>query len=82
MPESFTIEFDYKGMPQKMECTLRVSAYTYQLLCTTENSEIVVEKDDEGNLRAIEANPFSGNGQKVNPGMIQAMMKELERILQ
>jgi len=81
MSESFILEFDYKGIPQKIDCTLRVSAYTYQFLCSTDKSEIIVEKDDEGNLRAMEADPFSKKPDKINPGLVQALMKELERIL-
>ena len=82
MPESFTLDFEYKGKPQKINCALRVSAYTYQFLCTAGNSEIIIEKDDEGKLRALEAEPFIRNAQKTDPALILAMMNELERILQ
>lgn len=82
MPEGFSLEFDYKGAVEKMDCTLRVSSYGYQILCSAENVTLIIERDDEGNLRAREADPFSKNTKKMSTGYIQAMMKELDRILQ
>jgi hypothetical protein len=82
MPESFTLNFLYQGVPQEIECTLRVSAFTYQFLFTTDGIEMIVERDDEGNLRAIEAAPFSNKNKKPDPAFIRAAMSELERILQ
>jgi len=82
MPETFTLNFVYKGIPQQIDCTLRVSAYTYQFLCTAGSAEIILEKDDEGNLRAREADPFSNKNQKPDPGLVSALLVEMERILQ
>jgi hypothetical protein len=81
MPESFTLSFLYKGIPQEIVCTLRVSKFKYQFLCTIGNIEMILEKDDEGNFRAIESDPFSNKNQKPDPSLIRAMMNELERIL-
>jgi hypothetical protein len=81
MPESFTLNFLYKGIPQQINCVLRVSAYTYQFLCELDKNELLVEKDDEGNLRVIKADPFSKNNTKTDPGLVKALLTEMERIL-
>jgi hypothetical protein len=80
MSEPFTLDILYKGVQHEVTCTLRVSAYTYQFICQTGNSQIILEKDDQGNLRAIEADPFSGNVHKTEPGLVRALMDEMERI--
>lgn len=81
MVESFTLNIFYKGVPRDILCTLRVSAYTYQILCTSGQTEIILEKDDEGNIRALEANPFSGTKQKTDPDLVKALVYEMQRIL-
>jgi hypothetical protein len=82
MSESYTLNVLYKGVPHEMNCTLRVSAYTYQFLCTAGNTQIILEKDDEGNWRAMEADPFAGNKNKPDPGLISALLEEIKTILQ
>jgi hypothetical protein len=81
MPESFTLNFLYKGVPHQINCVLRVSAYTYQFLCELDKNELVVEKDDEGNLRVIRTDPFSKNNIKTDPGLVRALLTEMKRIL-
>ena len=81
MEEAFTLELEYKGTTCLVPCTLRVSAYTYQLLCQLEETEIIVEKDDEGNLRAMEKDAFSVKNKKADPVLVRALIAEVERIL-
>jgi hypothetical protein len=40
-----------------------------------------VEKDDEGNLRVIKADPFAKNNTKMDPGLVKALLTEMERVL-
>jgi hypothetical protein len=82
MPEDFTLNFMYKDLPQEVHCTLRASAFTYQFLCTIDQTEMILEKDDEGNLRAIQADPFSGKNKKPDPALVKTVIEEMERILQ
>jgi hypothetical protein len=82
MSDSFTLNFLFKETPQKITCRLRSSAYTYQFLCIIGENELIVEKDDEGNLRALNADPFSHEKTKPDPGLVKAMITEMERILQ
>lgn len=81
MPEDFTFSFLYKGVPQEISCRLRVSAYTYQFLCTTGDTVLKLEKDDEGHIRALEEDPFSKKKGKTDPGLVKALIEEVERIL-
>jgi hypothetical protein len=81
MSESFTLSFLYKGIPQEIDCTLRVSRFKYQFLCSIDKSEMILEKDDEGNFRAMDSDPFSNKSQKPDPGLVRALMDELERVL-
>jgi hypothetical protein len=81
MSESFTLSFLYKGVPQDIDCTLRISRFKYQFLCTINNTEMIIEKDDEGNFRAMESDPFSNKNQKPDATLVKAVIDELERIL-
>jgi hypothetical protein len=82
MSDSFTLNFLFKETRQEISCRLRASAYTYQFLCTVGENELIVEKDDEGNLRALDAEPFSSGKTKPEPGLVRAIIAEMERILQ
>jgi hypothetical protein len=82
MPESFTLNFLFKEVPQEITCTLRASSYTYQFLCSIGEREMILEKDDEGNLRALDADPFSAKTPRADPGLVRALIAEMERILQ
>jgi hypothetical protein len=81
MSESFTLSFLYKGVPQEVDCTLRISRFKYQFLCTINNTEMILEKDDEENFRAMESDPFSNKSQKPDPALVKTVIDELERIL-
>ena len=81
MPEDFTVNFLYQGVPRKIHCTLRVSAYTYQFLCKIDNTEMILEKDDEGNFRAMEADPFTVKKKKPDPALVRTLIEEMEKIL-
>ena len=82
MSDWFTLNFVFKEEPQEVTCRLRQSTYTYQFLCTVGETELILEKDDEGKLRALEADPFSEKKTKPDPGLVRAMIAEMERILQ
>jgi hypothetical protein len=82
MSESFTLDIIYKGVPQKINCALRASTYTYRFLCQAGNTDIILEKDDEGQWRALEADPFSENKLKSDPGLVRAVLEEMKRIME
>ncbi len=81
MSEPFTIQYLYKGVTEEISCSLRVNTFTYQFLCTIDNVEIILEKDDEGRLRVLDADPFSRKNKMPDPIRVLAVKDELERIL-
>jgi hypothetical protein len=81
MSEDFTVNFLYKGVPREIRCTLRVSTYTYQFHCVIDNVEMILERDDEGNFRAREADPFRAKKKKPDPALIRTLIGEMEKIL-
>ena len=81
MADDFTVNFLYKGIPREIHCRLRVSTYTYQILCTVESTDMILERDDEGNFRAMDADPFSGKKKNTDPALINALIMEMEKIL-
>jgi hypothetical protein len=81
MSEAFTVSFMQHGVQLEVPCRLRVSAYTYQFLCQLGDSEIIIEKDDEGSLRAMETDPFSSKNKKPDPTLVKRLIEEMERIL-
>ena len=81
MSDSFILHYLYKGVAEEITCSLRVSRFTYQFLCTLDGADIIIEKDDEGNLRVMESEPFSGKSKKPDVQQIKAIIDELERIL-
>jgi hypothetical protein len=82
MSDTFTFNYLYKGVSEEVSCSLRVSRYTYQFLCTIDGSEIILEKDDEGRLRVLNSDPFSNKRKSPDPIRVLAVKVELERILQ
>ena len=81
MPEDFTVNFLYQGIPREIHCTLRVSTYTYQFLCLIDDTEMILEKDDEGNFRAMEADPFTVKKKKPDPALVRTLIGEMQKIL-
>lgn len=81
MEESFNIIVLYNGIEKELEGKLRISAYTHQFLFHIDDSEIVLERDDEGNFRAIQINTFPGTTKKIESSLVQALIKEMEIIM-
>ena len=46
-----------------------------------ENADMILERDDEGNFRAMDADPFSGKKKNTDPALIRALITEMEKIL-
>jgi hypothetical protein len=44
-------------------------------------SDLIIEKDDEGTLRVLEADPGNSKNSKPEPTLVKALIEEMERIL-
>jgi len=53
MAETFTLQVLYKNKERSFDAELRVTGYTYRIVVTVDNREIVFERDEERNYRAI-----------------------------
>jgi hypothetical protein len=82
MSGNFTLHFLYKGIPREIYCTLKANAYSYRILCKIDSKEIILEKDEEGNLRVLQADPFSGNDGKPDMALVKILIEEMEKVLQ
>ncbi len=78
MEESFNITVSHNGIEKELEGKLRISAYTHQFLFHFDDSEIVLERDDEGKFRAIQINTSPEKTKNIDTSLVQALIKEME----
>lgn len=80
MNEPFYITVLYKGKEINLPAQLELLGYTYRFHVTVEGEEILLEKDEEGDYRAI-----SRAGNKLNntidTTMLQAIISAIKKIL-
>ena len=81
MEESFTITVLHKGTEKELTGRLRISAYTHQFLFNIGDAEVILEKDDEGNFRAIIPAVISNAGPKPDPSLVRALIEEMEKAM-
>lgn len=81
MEELFTITVLHKGIEKELSGKLRISAFTHQFLFKIGDAEIMLEKDDEGNFRALVPAPFSETTWKIDSSLIQALIEEMEKVM-
>lgn len=79
MEEFFTIKLLHKGVETVLSGKLRISAYTHQFIFVIGESEIILEKDDEGSFRALTTAGFAGSAPKTDPSLVQALILEMEK---
>jgi hypothetical protein len=69
----------HNGIRKELTGLFRISAYTYQFLFKIEDTEIILEKDDEGKLRALVPSAGLKSGQEPTPSLIRVLMEEMEK---
>ena len=60
MQDDFSITIPYKGKDREFNVRVMVTGYTYKFFVVIDETEIIFEKDEEGNYRAMKAQPFEG----------------------
>ena len=76
--DEFSLDLEVRGKPVTVEGRLRQSTFTYQFLFDLEGTELIVEKDDQGELRAIA--PGIRDGQKApDQLLVKAILAEMEK---
>jgi len=53
MEETFTLSVDYGGKEINLPCRLQIQGYTHRFIARVNDTELSIEKDEEGNYRAI-----------------------------
>ena len=77
MAESFTLVVNYEGKEYQLDSELRVFGYTHKIAVNLLGGEILFEPDEERNYRAV-IPKSEGSTTKIDIGLIQAIIKELE----
>ena len=81
MDEPFTLTVPYKGEQHEFETELMVTGYTYKFRTMVNGTEVFFERDDAGEFRALSPNADAKQLQSLDPGLLQAIVQQLEIIL-
>lgn len=77
MPEPFLLTVQYKNEEKQFESELRVFGYTHKIAVNVNGVEVIFERDEEGNYRAILPDPDLKH-KNPDPHLIKAIAEELE----
>ena len=79
MEDSFTIPVVYQGKELELEAQLLRMGYTYKIkVFTGDGVEVIFEKDDEGNFRAVLP---AGTEEKIKNRMDIALLQQIAETL-
>ena len=76
MDETFTLVINYKGKEYQVEGELRIFGYIHKIAIKFEGQEILFERDEERNYRAVMPG-YDGSRAEIDIGLVQAITKEL-----
>lgn len=82
MEETFILTVVFKGRELEIPGTLRVSVYTHQFILTVSGIQLVIEKDDEQNLRAFLPAEELKKGSTIDSGLVALIVSELSKALE
>jgi hypothetical protein len=73
--EHFVIEIEHKGKPVAYEANLQITGFTHRILIFVEEVEVIFERDDQNEYRAIVAPTHMD---KVNVKLLAAIAAQLD----
>ncbi len=76
--EEFELPVTYKGKEELFNVKLATFTYGYKFYVDVNGNEVVFERDDEGNMRALVQDTSSES--KVEKGLIEAIMEVFNAI--
>jgi len=79
MDEPFIITVNHNGAERAFEASLRVFGYSHRFHVIVEGTEVLFERDEEGNYRAII--PPENTGTIPDTGLLQSIARAIEQIL-
>ncbi|AZB07406.1 hypothetical protein EG344_00415 [Chryseobacterium sp. G0162] len=71
--EEFELPVTYKGKEELFNVKLATFTYGYKFYVDVNGNEVVFERDDEGNMRAMVQDTSSES--KIEKGLIEAIME-------
>lgn len=80
MEDELEIPIIYKGEPLTIQGKVLAFGYVYKLSVDINGVEIIFEKDDAGDYRAILSDPDSAHKQKPDAEMVKAILETLSAI--
>lgn len=80
MSDSADIEIEYKGALLKLPVSLQPYGYTFRILVTYQDCDIIFEPDEERSFRAIQIDD-NANCPKPQPELLAVIAAELEKSL-
>jgi hypothetical protein len=81
LEESFVLTVNYKGTELDIPGILRISAYTHQFILSVSGTQLVIEKDDEQNLRAFLPAEEITKGSTIDSKLVSLIVAELSKVL-
>jgi hypothetical protein len=80
MEEPFIISANYKGADREFEGRLQVFGYSHRFHVDVDGTEVLFERDEEGNYRAIV--PPEHTGKIPEAGLLESIARAIKRILE
>ncbi|MCD9616108.1 hypothetical protein [Chryseobacterium gleum] len=71
--EEFEVPVTYKGQDQLFNGKLATFSYGYKLYVDVDGTEVVIERDDHGDLRALL--PDAASEKNIDKGLIEAIVE-------
>jgi hypothetical protein len=81
MDESFDLPVNYKGTDRAYSSRLIIQGYTHKFAVLVEETEVIYERDEEGEYRAIIANPDTQTGKTPERGLLEAIGNKIQSIV-
>ena len=82
LEEAFSLTVVFKGRELEIPGTLRISAYTHEFILTVSGIQLLIEKDDEQNLRAFLPAEELKKGSTIDISLVALIVSELSKALE
>ncbi|MBN9295830.1 MAG: hypothetical protein J0I41_02415 [Filimonas sp.] len=79
--ETYDLPVTYKGKELSFPMRLGQFAHGYKLYITVDDTEVTVERDDQGDWRAL-ISPEQLHTHKIEPGLISAIMESVQAVFE
>ncbi|MGN6421505.1 MAG: hypothetical protein ACTHMC_28580 [Pseudobacter sp.] len=81
MDDGFEIPVSYKGKDLSFPAQLLAFGYTHRILVNVNGVDMQLEPDEERNYRAIVVDPEQAGAEKLEAGLIAAIVEVVESIV-